>query len=105
MTSHELRKLARALNIDGWLDGAATCFNATFTIDTLTAANERLHISLLDAMGLAVQDLRVLMSAKRQINALTARVAELEELVTSLWMHKPGDCDACNKLIAGRASG
>ena len=31
-------------------------------------------------------------------------MAELEELVTSLWMHKPGDCDACNKLIATRPS-
>jgi hypothetical protein len=34
-----------------------------------------------------------------------ARVAALEAALTSLWMHKPGDCDACNKLIAGRASG
>jgi chromosome segregation ATPase len=91
---------------------------AQFKADQLDAWERRLaqFSNRSDSTGyvgrIGVEVLTELRQTREQAEALAtraeqaeARVAELEELVTSLWMHKPGDCDACNKLIAGRASG
>lgn len=89
---------------------------AQFKADQLDAWERRLaqFSNRSDSTGyvgrIGVEVLTELRQTREQAEALAtraeqaeARVAELEELVTSLWMHKPGDCDACNKLIARAA--
>ena len=91
---------------------------AQFKADQLDAWERRLaqFSNRSDSTGyvgrIGVEVLTELRQTREQAEALAtraeqaeARVAELEELVTALWMHKRGDCDVCNKLIAGRASG
>ena len=70
------------------------------TAEELDAYKDSMADSMVGSLGKpAVLRLFATIAAltERAENA-EARVAELEELVTSLWMHKPGDCDACNKI-------
>ena len=84
---------------------------AQFKADQLDAWERRLaqFSNRSDSTGyvgrIGVEVLTELRQTREQAEALAtraeqaeARVAELEELVTSLWMHKPGDCDACNSV-------
>ena len=87
---------------------------AQFKADQLDAWERRLaqFSNRSDSTGyvgrIGVEVLTELRQTREQAEALAtraeqaeARVAELEELVTSLWMHKPGDCDACNSVPHG----
>ena len=86
--------------------------DATIAALTTRAEQAEAEVTRLTTTGVRADERREMQKAVAEAQAAEertkraeARVAEVEELVTSLWMHKPGDCDACNKLIAGRASG